>query len=97
MPISITGRVIDDVWSHCTVFICDHCGKEIKNTAQGIVDYGHVGKDEDATEFRILHNWFEDGTPGCSTFYSQIFNSVMLDDFTEQLLHNSKHKKPDRS
>lgn len=96
MPIAITGRVIDGVWCHCAVFICDHCGKQIENTAHGIVDYKHVGKGEDATEFRILHNWFKDGKPGCSTFYRQQFNSVMLDDFVEQLLHNGKHKKPNR-
>ena len=96
MPISIRGRVIGGTFSHCTVFVCDHCGKTIDNTAQGIVDYGHVGKGADATDFRFLHNWFPDGRPGCSLHYKQHFNSVLLDEFTQQLIHNSKHKKPDR-
>ena len=84
------------MFSHCTVFICDHCGETIDDTASGIVDYGRVGEDSPATEFRILHNYFEDDRPGCSSHYRQEFNSVMLNEFAEQLIHNSKHKKPKR-
>ena len=96
MPISIQGRVINGIWSHCTCFICDHCGKEIKDPSEAIVDYGHVGNDVNATDFRIYHNSSTDKRPGCSSFYRQEFNSVMLDEFIAQLLHNSKYKAPDR-
>ena len=91
MPISITGRVVDGLYLHCPVFICDHCGKQIEDTSQGILDYGHVGKGVDASGFRILHNHLPDGSTACSRFYRQ-FNSVMLKEFTDQLLHNSNHK-----
>ncbi len=96
MPIAIQGRTLKKQFLHCTCFICDHCGKPIKDASQGIVDYGHVGKDSEATDIRIYHNWFPDGTPACSLHYKQTYNSVMLDEFMEQLIHNTNYKKPDR-
>ena len=96
MPIAIQGRIEKKQFLHCSVFICDHCGKPINDASQGIVDYGPVSKDGCVTDLKVYHNWFPDGTPGCATYYKQICNSVLLDEFMAQLIHNTKYKEPDR-
>lgn len=91
MTLSIQSRKAEGQVIHAPCFICDHCGEPITNTAQGIVDYGHVDKDQPASDFRILHNHFPDGRTACSLYYQQVYNSVMLEDFMSQLLNNIKH------